>query len=411
MTFKTPVEIDFINRDISWLHFNARVLQEAADPKVPLLERLRFLGIFSNNLDEFFRVRYATIKRIDLAGKEGKKQLGGVSASELMQQITEIVISHQAESLNILSQIEKELEQYNVFMLKENELSEQQTDFVRDYYLQEVSPAIATLMLNDIDEMPNLRDNASYLAVRMTMKQPVKSPKVKYALIEIPRYLKRFVILPKDGDKTYIIIVDDLIRSRLHYIFSIFDYVSIEAHMIKITRDAELDLDSDLSKSFLEKIYNSVQSRIKGDPVRFVYDKTIHPDTLKFLQEKMGIDNTDSIIPGGRYHNRRDYMKFPTLNIPGLAYEKLSPVPITDLEPRGSILSKIKQKDYLLHTPYHPFGYIIKFLREAAIDPEVKTIKITIYRLAEISHVAGALINAARNGKEVIVQIELRARF
>ncbi|MBT8295763.1 MAG: polyphosphate kinase 1, partial [Gramella sp.] len=201
------------------------------------------------------------------------------------------------------------------------------------------------------------------------------------------------------------------IRFNLNTIFNIFKYESLSAHMIKITRDAELDLDSDLSKSFIEKISDSVRDRIKGDPVRFVYDKNIDSDTLTYLMNKMGIDSTDSIIPGGRYHNRRDYMDFPSLGGPELQYEVREPLPIPGLILQTSVLKGISDKDYLLYTPYQSFAYVVKFLREAALDPKVKTIKITIYRLAKISHIASSLINAVKNGKKVTVQIELRARF
>jgi polyphosphate kinase len=219
------------------------------------------------------------------------------------------------------------------------------------------------------------------------------------------------VELPKEGDKNYIIMIDDLLRYCLSDIFNIFNYKSISAHMIKITRDAELDFESDLSKSFIEKISDSVKHRQIGEPVRFVYDKTIHKETLRYLMTKMGIDDTDSIIPGGRYHNRRDYMDFPSLGRTDLLYDKIEPLPIKGLSLKDSIFGAIAKKDYLLHAPYQTFAYVVKFLREAALDPQVKTIKITIYRLAEISHVASSLINAAINGKSVTVSIELRARF
>jgi polyphosphate kinase len=233
----------------------------------------------------------------------------------------------------------------------------------------------------------------------------------QFALIEIPKSVNRFVKLPKQGDKNYIILVDDLLRHCLSDIFNIFDYKSISAHMIKITRDGELDFESDLSKSFIEKISDSVKHRQIGEPVRFVYDKTIEQDTLQYLMSKMGIDDTDSIIPGGRYHNRRDYMQFPGLGRQDLVYDKIEPLPIKGLSLQDSIFKAIAKKDYLLYAPYQTFSYVVKFLREAALDPKVRTIKITIYRLAEISHIASSLINAAINGKSVTVSIELRARF
>lgn len=412
----------YINRELSWLQFNARVLQEAEDETVPLIERLRFLGIFSNNLDEFFKVRYATIKRIDLAGKNAKSILGGIKAGKLLEEITQIVIDQQSESLEVLDKIQKQLEDHEIYIINEKQVSASQEAFIKNYFLSKVSPALVTIILNDLVEAPSLKDSAAYLAVKMVMKEEVPQHGIskllqrhprerKYVLIEIPRSIERFVVLPEEDGKQYIILLDDLIRFNLKTIFNIFEYESVSAHMIKITRDAELDIDSDLSKSFIEKISASVQDRIKGDPVRFVYDMNIDEDTLSFLMGKMGIDSTDSIIPGGRYHNRRDYMNFPSLGNEELLYKPIEPLPIPGLILQGSLLGMIAKKDYLLYAPYQAFQYVVKFLREAALDPKVKSIKITIYRLAKISHIASSLINAVKNGKKVTVQIELRARF
>ncbi len=401
----------YVNREISWLWFNERVLQESADKNVPLIERLRFLGIFSNNLDEFFKVRYATVKRIVEAGKNGKSVLGGEKAKDLLEEITKICIQQQTKSLGILKHIEDELENQNIFILQESELSEKQQEFVKRYFLQKVSPQLMTIILNDLTRFPTLKDTAAYLAVRMLIKSNGGKKEKRFALIEIPKGIDRFVVLPKQGDKNYIIILDDLIRYCLGSIFTMFEYEAISAHMVKITRDAELDMDNDLSKSFIEKISSSVEHRKIGDPVRFVYDKSIGKDTLQFLQEKMNIEDTDSVIPGGRYHNRRDYMGFPSLGRQDLLYDKISPLPIKGLSMEGSILEEIAKKDYLQYTPYQTFAYILKFLREAALDPKVRSIKITVYRLASDSHIAASLINAVKNGKQVTVQIELQARF
>ncbi|PIA77378.1 polyphosphate kinase 1 [Gaetbulibacter sp. 4G1] len=397
----------YINREISWLQFNARVLQEASDTSVPLIERLRFLGIFSNNLDEFFKVRYATVKRIVEAGKGGKNQLGGIKAKELLEIITQIVIKQQSKSLDILNTIKTKLEEENIYIIDETQIDNAQHNFIKKHFVENVSPALVTIILNDLVQLPNLKDTGAYLAVRMIMSDNSK----QFALLEIPKSINRFVELPKQGDKSYIILIDDLLRHCLGDIFNIFDYKSISAHMIKISRDAELDFESDLSKSFIEKISDSVKHRQVGEPVRFVYDKTIDSDTLEYLMSKMGIDDTDSIIPGGRYHNRRDYMGFPSLGRTDLLYNKIEPLRIKGLSFESSIFEAIAAKEYLLYAPYHKFSYIVKFLREAALDPKVRTIKITIYRLAEISHIASSLINAAINGKTVTVSIELQARF
>ena len=408
----------FINRDLSWLQFNARVLQEAKDPSVPLIERLRFLGIFSNNLDEFFKVRYATIKRIVEAGKGGRSELGGVAAKELQEIITQTVIKQQQLSLDILGAIQKELGKTGIHIINERQITPKQSAFITDYFLKEVSSALMTFILTGLETFPALKDSAAYLAVRMVMNEPAQTPSedeselaVNYALIEIPRVIDRFIELPQEQGQKYIILLDDLIRHCMGIIFSIFSYREISAYMIKITRDAELDIDSDLSRSFLDKISKSVARRSSGDPVRFVYDRDIDPDMLEFFMNKMNIESNDSVIPGGRYHNRRDYMKFPSLGRQDLLYETKVPLRIKGLNFEGSLLAKIAKKDYLLHAPYQSFRYVVKFLREAALDPQVKSIKITIYRLAEVSHIASSLINAAKNGKDVVVQIELRARF
>lgn len=410
----------YIDREKSWLAFNARVLQEAADNNVPLLDRLRFLGIFSNNLDEFFRVRFAAIRRLSLSGISGEKVLGGVSAEKLLKEITEIVIRQQSESLRILSIIEKELEKENIFIINEKEISKEQENFIKDFFIQRVSPALVTIILNDLAEFPLLRDTSGYLAVKLVMKPRNKSsmlslvkpkPEVRYAVVEIPSTINRFVVLPSSTDKQYIIMLDDVIRYNLGSIFNIFDYESISAHMIKITRDAQLEIDSDLSKSMLEKIATSVKDRRIGEPVRFVYDQSIDKDTLQFFLTQMNIEATDSIIPGGRYHNRRDYMNFPNLGRFDLLYSPNPPLPVEGLSLEGSILEKISHRDYLVNAPYQSFSYIIKFLREAALDPKVTSIKITLYRLARNSQVVSSLINAAKNGKKVTVQIELQARF
>lgn len=405
----------YIDREKSWLTFNARVLQEAADESVPLLDRLRFLGIFSNNLDEFFRVRYAAIRRMRFENIDSEKVLGGITAETLLKEITEIVIEHQSESLRILSEIEQKLEKENVFILNEKQISNEQENFIKEYFIQTVSPAIVTIMLNDLDKFPLLKDTSGYLAIKLVMNNELQAlnvaKEIRYAVVEIPSTINRFVVLPSNSEKQYIILLDDVIRLNLNYIFNIFDYESISAHMIKITRDAQLEFDSDLSKSLIEKISDSVKERRVGEPVRFVYDQAIGKDTLAFLLERMHIDSSDSIIPGGRYHNRRDYMNFPNLGRYDLLYKQNPPLSIPGLDLEGSILEKIKHKDYLLNSPYQSFSYVIKFLREAALDPKVISIKITLYRLAKNSQIVSSLINAAKNGKKVTVQIELQARF
>ncbi len=397
----------YINREKSWLAFNARVLQEAADKSVPLLDRLRFLGIFSNNLDEFFSVRYAIVRRMSMSGNV-QFTPDGLPVKPLLKEITRTVIKQQAQSLKILSIIEQELQKKNIFIVNENEILPEHETFINDFFIQKVSPELVTIILNDLATFPVLRDTLGYLAVKLVMRETAE---VRYALIEIPNSMSRFVVMPQSDNKQYIIMLDDVIRYNLKSIFNIFNYESVSAHMIKISRDAELDMEIDLHRSFIDQISMSVLDRRIGEVVRFVYDKTMAHDTLHFFLTKMGINATDCIIPGGRYHKRRDYMGFPSLGRTDLMYTFKPPVLIKGLGLDGSILSKISKRDYLLNTPYQTFSYIIKFLREAALDPKVTSIKITLYRLAKNSQIVSSLINAAKNGKKVTVQIELQARF
>ncbi len=398
----------YINREISWLSFNERVLQEASDPKVPLLERLRFVGIFSNNMDEFFKVRYAKIQRISQGKIPGKSRHEIREAKRLLKQITEIAIAQQEKMRRVRRKIIEKLRDHGIYIINEKELTAAQGDFVHNYFLEKVSPRLFTVILNDLPEFPIIKDSSVYLAVKMHRAEGENI----YGLVEIPSDdLGRFVVLPGRDDRQYIMLLEDVIRYNLDEIFNLFEYENIEAHIIKISRDAQFDEDTDNTKSILEKVEFYLRQRQKGEPVRLIYDRGIADDTLAFLMRKMGIDEYDSLIPGGRIHNHRDFMDFPDLGKRELLYEHLDPLPIRDFSLRGSILKQIEEKDRLLYAPYHNYKYVIKFLREAALDPRVKNIKITIYRLAKNSQIANSLINAAKNGKNVTVQIELRARF
>ncbi len=404
----------YINREISWLSFNERVLQEASDKKVPLLERLRFVGIFSNNMDEFFKVRYAKIQRISEGKFPEKTKFEVRQAKKLLKEITKIAIKQQEEMRRVRRGIFQELKQHDIYLIDERELNRNQGEFVKNFFINKVSPSLFTIVLNDLPEFPIIKDSSVYLAVKMSKRNSNAGENQEpiYALVEIPTdELGRFVVLPKEGEKNYIMLLDDVIRYNLDEIFNIFDYDDIEAHVIKISRDAQFEEDLDRTKSVLEKVSFYVRQRQKGEPVRLIYDEGIAKDTLEFLKQKMGFDELDSLIPGGRIHNHRDFMGFPDLGKTDLLYKQYPQLPIKNLSLRGSILKQIKEKDRLLYAPYHNYKYVLKFLREAALDPKVKEIKITIYRLAKNSQIAGALINAAKNGKKVTVQIELRARF
>ncbi|MDA9623057.1 polyphosphate kinase 1, partial [Flavobacteriaceae bacterium] len=397
----------FINREISWLQFNERVLEEANDFKVPLIERIRFLGIFSNNLDEFYRVRYATVKRIAVSANSGKKIFKDRTAKQLLFDISAIATDLQQKSFSILNNIIKLLEKDKIYFVNESKVKPIHRQFISNYFFEIISPAIDIIILNKNKKFPKFKENLSFLLIRIELE----NDEIQYAIIRFPKNLDRFVKLPSDNIGQNIILIDDIIRYHLKDIFKIFNPKSIEANMVKISRDAELDFDDDISKSFLDKIAQSVKERSSAEPVRFVYDSQIRLDTLNFLLMQMGINNeTDSIIPGGKYHNRRDYMDFPNLHT-DLVYKPMHPLNVKGFSHSDNTFDKLKEKDFMIHTPYHKFSYLISFLMKSSIDPKVKKISITIYRLSKLSKIASALINAARNGKKVIVQIELQARF
>ncbi len=400
----------FVQRDISWLSFNARVLQEANDPTVPINQRIRFLGIFSNNMDEFFRVRVATLKRMaEFRSSKTKLNLHMEDAvSEILVDLLHIVLKQQSEFDRIWVNIQTELKKNKVFLKSDQQLTRDQKSFVIDFFEKEVRSNIIPLMIESLPELPYLRDKSIYLGVVMQKKN--SAYKQQYALIEIPsKTLGRFVKLPTDKKETHIILLEDIVRVNLPYIFSYFGYDHFEAHIFKVTKDAELDLDNDISTSLVEKMQKGLKKRRKGKPVRFVYDKEMNSGLLNYLTKKLKLNSKSSIIPGGRIHNFKHFMDFP--DVFPATKGKMTAIPHPDLNSAIRVTDVIGKKDVLLHFPYHSFNAIIDLLREAAIDPDVKSIKITAYRLASESKVINALVNAARNGKKVEVMLELKARF
>lgn len=396
-----------IARDISWLSFNARVLQEAGDKTVPLRERIRFLGIFSNNLDEFFRVRVATLKRMMQVGSKANMHLEN-DPQQILDDIQMTVLNQQSEFARIWDDVQKQMKAQKIFLVTENELTPEQYIFVRDYYEAEVSPNVIPLMIENIPVFPNLRDKSIYLGVVMWKKD--SALKKKYALIEVPsRVLGRFLILPSKQNEHRIILLEDVIRCNLPEIFSYFGYDQYHAHVFKVTRDAELDIDSDISTNIIQKIEKGLKNRRKGKPVRFVYDREMDPGLLEYLTRRLNLTKKDNLIPGGRIHNFRHFMDFPE-QVFKAKKQRQKPFDHPLLTGRR-VSDVVLQKDVMLHLPYHSFTPLIDIIREAAIDPDVSTIKITCYRLASMSKVINALINAVRNGKEVVVMLELRARF
>lgn len=401
------MEKRYYNRDISWLKFNERVLQEAEDENVPLIERIRFLGIHSNNMDEFFRVRYSFIRRLKLSGVDQEDaHLEGYSPGELLKIVVDMVTEQQRRSQEIYDCLQKELKKHEIEVIDEGNLTKKQGDYIKEFYKTKISPALTTLMLNQTREFPYLRDKSIFLALRL-----IRGKEEEYSLIEVPSStLGRFIVLPKYG-RQFIMYMDDVLRHNLDSIFHIFKYDRIEAHTVKITRDAELSLDDDVSKSFMEQVQKGLMNRREGDPVRVVYDQQISGQTLGELVKGLGINEFDILIPGGRYHNKKDLVRFPNVGGKELEHQKLPQIDHPDLDADRSILRVLKKKDVLLFTPYHDFGHVIRLLREAAVDPKVRQIKVTLYRLADESRIISALVNAAKNGKNVTVFIELQARF
>ncbi|MBX3241799.1 MAG: polyphosphate kinase 1 [Chitinophagaceae bacterium] len=397
-----------ITRDISWLSFNARVLQEAADPRVPLKERIKFLGIFSNNLDEFFRVRVAALKRMLALGMKSKMHLEQ-DPQKILAQIHEIVLEQQSEFDRIWKNILAELKKEKIFLVTEKQLNREQQKFVRNYFDEEVSASVIPMMIEGIENFPYMREKAILLAVIMSKKNTAY--KKRYALIEVPtRLMSRFVLLPSSPGTHYVMLLEDVIRFCLPQIFSFMGFDTYEGYVVKITRDAEFDIDTDLDVAYTQKIKKGLKSRKKGKPVRFIYDKAIDASLLEYLIKKLHLTSKDATIPGGRIHNFRHFMDFPESVFPSKSIRK-KPLVHPALRNTPRVTEVVLKKDIMLHLPYHSFNPVVGLLKEAAMDPDVQEIKITAYRLAPASKIINALINAKRNGKKVIVMLELRARF
>ncbi len=400
-----------IARDISWLSFNGRVLQEAADPTVPLRERIRFLGIFSNNQDEFFRVRVATLRRMsEFSGNRSKINMHmEISPDKILNDIQSIVIEQGEEFDAIWRGIRDEMEKEKIFIDDETQLTETQQQFIQNYFEEEVRTNTIPLMIESIPQFPYLRDKSIYLAVVLSRKDG--SMKRKYALIEVPsRVLGRFVLLPSAAmDEHHIILLEDIIRYNLRNIFAYFGYDTYESWVFKVTRDAEIDLDNDVSTTLIQKIEKGLKNRRKGKPVRFVYDEQMDKGLLDYLLKRLNLSKkSGNLIPGGRIHNFRHFMDFPDVFKKGHRRKSFTH-PALQKTPR--VTDVVLEQDVMLHFPYHSFNPVIDLLREAAIDPNVTTIKITGYRLASNSKIINALVNAVRNGKHVTVMLELKARF
>ncbi len=401
--------IKYVNKEISWLSFNARVLQEAEDPSVPLIERLKFLGICSSNLDEFYRVRVATLRRLAPLGKKTRKLIGE-NPEKILKEINLITQKQHKKFDTIYRMIIDQLKKEDIYILNEQQLSPEQHNFVLNYFRSTVRSLLFPIMLDQIDGFPELRDRMIYLAIHLWRSDD--SSKSKYAIIEIPSdVLPRFLILPREGKKQFVILLDDIIRAGLSDIFAIFPQDNFDAFTIKVTRDAELDINDDFSESYIEKLNKSLKQRKEGNPVRLIYDEQISAPLLDLIKSRLKISKNDLIFAGSRYHNNRDFMNFPKLGARHLTYKDINLLGLNEFNMRTGMFRIIKHKDVLLHFPYHRFDHIIDLLREASIDPKVTSIKLTVYRVARNSSVLNALINAVRNGKTVVAVLELQARF
>lgn len=405
------MSLHFNPRDITWLAFNERVLQEAMDEKVPLHLRIRFLGIFSNNLDEFFRVRVAGLKR----AMDFKEKVIAESfyqpPSKILQKINDIVMKQQQDFDKTWKKILAEMADHHVFIKTSKNLSPNQKEFVRKYFDEVVESNVIPILLHENTPMPYMRDKSLYLGVAMRKKDWQYSS--NYAIIEIPsRFVGRFVLLPsEDVEEKNVMLLEDVITFNLPHIFSYFGYDEFAANAFKVTKDAELELDNDIRTNFAEKIEKGLKNRRKGKPTRFVFDKDMDKALLEMLIRKLNLTKKDSIIPGGKIHNFKHFMDFPDVFE---KYEK--PVERSSFthpafENTERVTDVILKYDVLLTFPYHKYNPVIDLLREAAMDPDVKSIQITAYRLASSSKIINALIYAARNGKEVTVMLELQARF
>ena len=396
-----------IVRDISWIAFNGRVLQEAGDETVPLRERIRFLGIFSSNLDEFFRVRVATLRRMIEYGNKANMHLEQ-TPEKILEDITTLVTNQQNQFNRTWTNILTELKNQKIFLVTEKQLNREQQKFVLSYFNENVRSYIVPLMIESIQAFPTLNDKSIYLACKLSTAND--SIPQRFALVSVPARLPRFVILPSTEHGSFIILLEDVIRFCLPYIFSYFGYDTFSSNIIKVTRDAEIDIDNDISTSLIQKIEKGLKNRKKGKPVRFIFDKDIDSLLLNYLIKRLGLSDKDNIQSGGRIHNYKDFINFPDA-----VFEKKNPRKKPFIHPllqnASSVTNVILERDVLLNFPYHSFDSIIDLLREAAIAPDVLSIKVTCYRLASGSNIINALTNAVRNGKVVTVILELRARF
>ncbi|WP_346692176.1 RNA degradosome polyphosphate kinase [Coprobacter fastidiosus] len=399
----------YLDRDISWMYFNRRILQEACKENVPLLERLAFLGIYSNNLDEFFRVRVATQNRIAECNDRSALR-ERENAKQLIKRIAKLNGSYSKDYEKAVKDVTEKLRGENIYLISDKEADEEQLGFIRSFYWEKLNGFIVPVWFSAIKQLDSETDEDIYLAVKLSKENTNATS--EYALLELPvSVCGRFVRLPDKDGKSFLMYLDDVVRCCLSLIFNGLDYVRFEAYSFKFTRDAEMEIDNDLRNGMLQKISKGIKSRKKGEPLRVVYDMEMPKDLLKRVLKKLNLDSLDTVLGGGRYQNHKDLMHFPDCGRKDLKYPLWPPILKKELSVSGSIFDEIRKKDRFIHVPYHNFDSFIRILQEAAVNKQVKGIKITLYRLAKESKVVKALIGAARNGKKVTVVIELLARF
>lgn len=403
---KAKTELAHIPKELSWLAFNERVLQEAADPNVPAIQRLRYLGIFSNNMDEFFRVRVADVRRLATFSGPAEQERYKKLLGQIQQKVIEQQRRFDRTYLDVLAQLRKS----RIYLINEKQLDQPQADFVTQYFHRVIQPELEPVLLDDAFPLPELTDASIYLAIKLQHEQ-----QVRYALLEVPsERLGRFVeIPPREGQRGIVFIVlENIIRHNLPKVFhGVFPIEKAEAYTIKLTRDAELEMDEGITQSLLDKVSNSLKRRRKADPVRFVYDAEMADDLLQYLTKRLSLGRYDSTIPGSRYHNSKDFMNFPKVGSSSLEFRSLPEIAVPELQQDENIFRCLRNQDVLLYYPYHSFNHVVKLLETAALDPAVKFIKISLYRAAKHSHIVDALVNSVRNHKRVTAVVELQARF
>ncbi|SES81171.1 polyphosphate kinase 1 [Hymenobacter actinosclerus] len=410
MTDKTA-QPQLLNREISWLTFNRRVLQEAQDPAVPLLERLKFLAIFSSNLDEYFKVRVATLRRLSKLKKKTKAKLGQDPAEQLSELLAEVGRQQQAFGDTFRNHILPELGREHIHLISEHELTDEQRAWVQHYFEENVRDLLSPIILDENLHHLFLRDQSVYLTFYLTEPHNAdKHDEERVVVMELPtkRHGGRFVRLPDVGAEHYVMFLDDVIRCSGAALFP--NYGRVQVHALKLSRDAELDIDEEVSDNLLAKIKSSLQKRATGFPARLLYDPAMPAEVLRAIGQKTGIGQ-EELVEGSRYHNFRDFFGFPDFGLTHLQYQPMPPLPHPTLPRTGSLLAATARRDHLLHPPYQSFDYVTRLLNEAARDPQVSDISITLYRVGSKSAVAKALLKAAKNGKQVTVVVELKARF